>query len=357
MPDFKAVWGALPIPAMVVTKGFEVLAINSAAEAFVHQSSKRVVGHTLGNFVGEGSRLLEIVEQASRDDVSVVQYDVEFAWKDKTLGNGVLQAELLGNDDGDILLLFTPRGLAEKMDRSLASRSAARSVTGMAAMLAHEIRNPLAGISGAAQLLEMNLDQADREMTGLIVAECTRIGELVDRVEKFGEMRAIEVKPVNIHDVVDRAIKLAKAGYGSHIRFREEYDPSLPPTAGDADQLHQVFQNLIRNAVEAAPKVGGTVAIKTAFQPGVRLTVPGSKGASLPLEILIRDNGTGIPADLIEDIFDPFVTTKANGSGLGLSLVSKVLTDHGGVIECQSEEGRTIFRVRLPIYEEREAEV
>lgn len=350
--DFEAVWGALPIPAMIVSGKGDLREVNSAAEIFVELSSKQMIGKNLSEFVGSSSRVMEIVAQASRNEVSVAQYDVEFGWKDKSLRSGTLQANHLGNDTGDLLLLFTPKGLAEKMDRSLASRSAARSVTGMAAMLAHEIRNPLAGISGAAQLLSMNLDKADQEMTDLIVAECERIGDLVNRVESFGEMRKIDIKPINIHDVIDRAVKLAKAGYGSDVRFSEVYDPSLPPTAGDADQLHQVFQNLIRNAVEAVPRVGGIISIKTAYRPGVRLTIPGSKSAGLPLEILIKDNGIGIPLDLISDIFDPFVTTKSNGTGLGLSLVSKVLTDHGGVIECESEEGRTIFRVLLPVYEE-----
>jgi len=217
-------------------------------------------------------------------------------------------------------------------------------------MLAHEIRNPLAGISGAAQLLAMNLDEADKELTGLIVGETDRIGDLVNRVEKFGDMRPMERKSVNIHDVIDRTVKLAKAGHASHARFIEVYDPSLPPTIGDAAQLLQVFQNLIKNASEAVPPVGGVITIKTAFRPGVRLTVPGAHTAGLPLEILIADNGKGIPPDLIKDVFDPFVSTKVNGSGLGLSLVSKVLTDHGGVVECDSEEGKTIFRVLLPVF-------
>ncbi len=348
--DYEAVWSALPIPALIIQDADKIVGMNSAAESFVGASSKQVTGKSLEQFVGSSSRVLDVVRQAAEKSVSVVQYEVEFAWKDKALRTGTLQAAQIGRGDGDLLLLFTPRGLAEKMDRSLASRSAARSVTGMAAMLAHEIRNPLAGISGAAQLLSMNLDEADRELTNLIVGETDRIGDLVNRVEQFGDMRPTSRESVNIHDVIDRTVKLAKAGHAAHVRFIEEYDPSLPPTVGDQDQLHQVFQNLIKNASEAVPPVGGVVTIKTAFRPGVRLTVPGAVAAGLPLEILIADNGKGIQPDLIEDIFDPFVTTKVNGSGLGLSLVSKVLTDHGGVIECDSEEGRTIFRILLPVF-------
>lgn len=349
--DFEAIWSALPIPAILIGADLSVKGLNPAAESLVSLSSKRVVGQALGLFVGEASRILDVVEQVIDRSSSLVQYDVEFSWKEKSLRVNTLQACRIGGSEIEVLLLLTPRGLAEKMDKSLASRSAARSVTGMAAMLAHEIRNPLAGISGAAQLLAMNLDEADKELTRLIEEEIQHIGELVNRVEQFGDMRAIDRRPVNIHDVVDRSVRLAKAGYGSHIRINEDYDPSLPSTLGDNDRLLQVFQNLIKNACEAVPKVGGVISVKTAFRPGVRLTMPGAKAAGLPLEILIMDNGVGISDDLIEDIFDPFVSTKVNGTGLGLSLVSKVLTDHGGVIECDSEPGRTIFRVLLPVYE------
>jgi len=240
-------------------------------------------------------------------------------------------------------------GLASQMDRSLAHRSAARSVTGMAAMLAHEIRNPLAGISGAAQLLSMSLGDDEQELTGLIREETTRIGKLVERVEAFGDLRPTQRNEVNIHDVLDRAKRAAQAGYARHIRFSESYDPSLPPTLGDADQLLQVFQNLLKNAAEACPQVGGTIKLRTGYQPGVKLSVPGRKAEGLPLLISVIDNGGGIPDTLIRDIFDPFVSSKANGSGLGLSLVSKILSDHGGVVEVDSQPGRTEFRIRLTL--------
>jgi two-component system nitrogen regulation sensor histidine kinase GlnL len=240
--------------------------------------------------------------------------------------------------------------MAEKMDRSLGHRSAARSVTGMAAMLAHEIRNPLAGISGAAQLLEMGLGDADRELTELIQTEAARIGKLVDRVEQFGDLRPAQRRPLNIHDVLDRARRAAKAGYAAHVRFSEDYDPSLPPTAGDPDQLLQVFQNLLKNAAEAAPKVGGAITISTAYKPGVKLLRPGGGSESLPLVVTIADNGPGVPENLLRDIFDPFVSSKVNGTGLGLSLVSKFVADHGGVVDCDSRPGRTRFHVRLPVW-------
>lgn len=350
-PNFEAVWGSFPVPAMLIDPELQLVATNPAAESLIGLSERQVKGHKLEEFTGKASRVCDIVEQTFRDRVQVVQYDVEFGWQDHQIRLGTLQATPVGVNGSTVLLLMNPRGLAEKMDRSLGSRSAARSVTGMAAMLAHEIRNPIAGITGAAQLLSMNVSDEDRDLTRLIEDEVERIGNLVDRFENFGDLRPIVREPVNIHDVLNRAVISARAGFAHDIKIAEHYDPSLPPTSGDADQLMQVFQNLLKNAAEACPAVGGNISIHTAYRPGIRLALAGARAAGLPLEIRISDNGVGIPKDLIDDMFDPFVSTKVNGTGLGLSLVSKVLADHGGVIECDSEEGWTEFRMRLPVWD------
>ena len=172
-------------------------------------------------------------------------------------------------------------------------------------------------------------------------------------MEQFGDLRPALRRPINIHDVLDRARRSAQAGFAAHARFSEEFDPSLPPASGDPDQLLQVFQNLLKNAAEAIPRVGGTIAIGTAYRPGVKLSRPGGKSESLPLLVTITDNGPGIPENLVRDIFDPFVSSKENGTGLGLSLVSKIISDHGGVVECDSRPGRTRFLVRLPVWIEK----
>ncbi|MHA3915860.1 two-component system sensor histidine kinase NtrB [Halovulum sp. GXIMD14793] len=347
--DFDQIWGAIPYPAFVIGPRDRIRTCNPEAEAFAATSLKQMADKPLAGFVGESSPLLEAIGQARREAVSVVQHDIHIGWADKPPRIFNLHAAAM-QERGAVLLLLHPRGMAEQMDRSLSHRSAARSVAGMAAMLAHEIRNPLAGISGAAQLLSMSLPESERELTELIQDETKRIGDLVERVEQFGELRPTVRNEVNIHDVLDRAKRAAEAGFAAHVRFREDYDPSLPPTAGDPDQLMQVMQNLLKNAAEAVPEVGGVITLRTGFQPGVKLTLPGGKSESVPLLISLTDNGKGIPDSLIKDIFDPFVSSKANGSGLGLSLVSKVLSDHGGVIECDSEPGRTEFRVRLPVW-------
>jgi len=355
--SFEALWSAIPYPALVVDPGDAIVTANPATESFGGTSLRQMAGRPLGKFVGSDSAVLDVVGQARRNGVSVAQYDVMVGWGEQRPQLQNVHAAPLHDTDGEILILMHPQGMAEKMDRSLGHRSAARSVTGMAAMLAHEIRNPLAGISGAAQLLEMGLGDADRELTGLIQAEAARIGKLVDRVEAFGDLRPAQRKALNIHDVLDRARRAAQAGFAAHVRFAEEFDPSLPPTAGDPDQLLQVFQNLLKNAAEAAPRVGGAIAISTAYRPGVKMVRPGQKSEGLPLLVTIADNGPGIPENLIRDIFDPFVSSKVNGSGLGLSLVSKFVADHGGVVECDSRPGRTRFHVRLPVWHGDSAEL
>ncbi len=349
--SFEALWGAIPYPALVVDGNDVIVTANAATESFGGTSLRQMAGRPLSRFLGLDSAVLDVVGQARRNGVSVAQYNVMVGWAEQPPQLQNVHAALLQDNDGQILILMHPQGMAEKMDRTLGHRSAARSVTGMAAMLAHEIRNPLAGISGAAQLLEMSLGDGERELTGLIQAEAARIGKLVDRVEAFGDLRPAQRRPLNIHDVLDRARRAAQAGFAAHARFSEEFDPSLPPTAGDADQLLQVFQNLLKNAAEAVPRVGGTIAISTAFRPGVKMVRPGQRSEGLPLVVTITDNGPGIPENLIRDIFDPFVSSKVNGTGLGLSLVSKFIADHGGVVECDSRPGRTRFRVRLPVWQ------
>jgi two-component system nitrogen regulation sensor histidine kinase GlnL len=250
--------------------------------------------------------------------------------------------------------MLQERTIADKMDRQLTHRGAARSVTALAAMLAHEIKNPLSGIRGAAQLLEQSAgDDDDRILTRLICDEADRIVKLVDRMEVFTDERPVERESVNIHVVLEHVKRLTHSGFARHIKFVEEYDPSLPSVLANRDQLIQVFLNLVKNAAEAIGETAsdGEIHLSTAFRPGVRLSLPGTKTrVSLPLEFCVRDNGPGVPEDLLPHLFDPFVTTKPTGSGLGLAMVSKIIGDHGGIIECESQPRRTTFRVLMPVF-------
>lgn len=343
------IWSILPLPAFIIGANDRILDANTAAETFLSTSATHLRKRPVSELFGEGSRALDLLARTRARKINAADHNVEFLWPKRPV---VMIDLLTAIEDGsqDVLLVLQPRSIAEQIDRSLTHRHAARSMIGMAAMLAHEIKNPLAGISGAAQLLEMNASEDDRQLTALIQEESDRIEKLVNRVESFGDNGPPRREPVNIHDVLDRAKRSAEIGFAKHVRFHEEYDPSLPPVPGDQDQLMQIFQNLLKNAAEATPEVGGLISLKTSYQQGVAMAGPNGTRVSLPLLVQIADNGRGVPEDLQRDIFEPFVTSKASGSGLGLSLVSKIVADHGGVIECVSRPGWTMFRLRLPIW-------
>ncbi|MGF1447474.1 MAG: nitrogen regulation protein NR(II) [Pikeienuella sp.] len=347
-PDDQ-LWQSLPAPALLVDKTLAIKAVNTAAETFFGASQRQLEGRGLAGLAGEDSRMVDLVRQVLLVGTKTAEYDVEFLWPE-TLPRlvDIHAAPFAGVPDG-VIVLIQPRAIAETMDRSLSHRTAARSVAGMAAMLAHEVKNPLAGISGAAELLEQSVDEADKELTRLIRDEAKRIGALTARVEQFGDIVPGRRLAVNIHDVLDRARRAAQAGFASHVRFVEEFDPSLPPTIGDPDQLMQALLNLLKNAGEAAPQVGGVIRIKTAYSVGMKLRTPSGRRESLPLHVAITDNGAGVPEELRRHIFEPFVSSKASGSGLGLALVSKIVADHGGIIACDSEPGWTRFRLALPV--------
>lgn len=350
--DPRAVLNALPDPVVVVDGSGDIRYVNLEAQEFFDIGASMIEGTPLRDLLPPDSPVQTLLEQVRRGSMVASQEGVVIDTPRIGPNTVTVQVAAMGDGSDQVVVTLHQRSLARKIDNSLTHRSAARSVTAMAAMLAHEVKNPLSGIRGAAQLLEENADEQDRVLTRLICDEADRIVALVNRMEVFSE-RALERGPVNIHTVLEHVRNIAQSGFGRNIRFIERYDPSLPPVYGNRDQLIQVLLNLVKNAAEACPETGGEIVLSTAYQHGVRMALTGGDTRQpLPLLVSVQDNGDGIPEDLRSNLFDAFVTTKVNGTGLGLALVAKIIGDHGGVIEFDSQPRRTVFKVSLPMYDE-----
>ena len=354
MPELTLVLDSLPQAVLVTNRENSILYANMAAETVFRASSSYLSRQTMEKIVPFGSPVLGLTEQVLSKKAPVNEYQIDISSPRTGEGKIVdVHAAPAADNSPFAILVFRERSMADRIDRQLNHRGAARSVTGLAAMLAHEIKNPLSGIRGAAQLLESVVGKSDQELAQLITTETDRIVKIVDRMEIFTDETPVEAEPVNIHSVLGHVRRIAENGFADDIKFVERYDPSLPAVSGSHDQLVQVFLNLVKNASEALHgSKHGKITMSSAYRSGIRVASPGSrKRAALPLEFTISDNGKGIPDEIRSHIFEPFVTTRTNGSGLGLALVAKIIGQHGGIIECDSREGEgTSFKVLLPAW-------
>jgi two-component system, NtrC family, nitrogen regulation sensor histidine kinase GlnL len=352
-PSLRSVFDALPNPILIMAQENAICFANSAAEDFFQTSGSTLCKMRFDELVPFSSPILHSVEQVRSQQGTVQEYSVAIGTP-KVGGERIVdvQTSPISDDPNFVVMMVMRRSVAQKLDLQLSHQGAARSVAGMASMLAHEIKNPLAGIRGAAQLIESSLGEQDRMLARLICDETDRIRNLVDQMEVFSDERPPERKPTNIHVVLDRVKQILDAESNGKISLREDYDPSLPDVFANHDQLVQVFLNLAKNAREAiaATENGGEMVLTSAFRPGVKLAVPGSaERVSLPLEVCVHDTGIGVAPEIRAHIFDPFITNKQNGRGLGLALVAKIIRDHGGVVECLPRDHGTTFRVLLPL--------
>jgi len=343
------VLGGLPVPVVVVDSDRVIRFVNVEAQQFFDTGESALIGHALDDLLPADSPLFFLIDQVLSQGASMSDYGVTL--ETPRIGRHVVTVTVgpLGDPPDFAVMTLQEQSIARRLDNQLSHRNAARSVSAMAAMLAHEVKNPLSGIRGAAQLLEETAAEEDRTLTRLICDEADRIVDLVNRMDVFSDRQATR-GPVNIHSVLERVRRVAQNGFAKHVRFVERYDPSLPPVYGNHDQLIQVFMNLVKNAAEAVPADTGEIVLSTAYQRGVSVAVPGTgRRVHLPLMVSVQDNGEGIAEDLHGHMFDPFVTTKTNGTGLGLALVAKIVDDHGGFVGFESRPRRTVFKISLPI--------
>ena len=344
----RGLWASLPVPAVLVGEDDVILDVNAAAEGFLNGSVKSISGLPVWDVIAIDAPLEEAFARARASQSTLFVNDVDVGTGQRAPLQSQLQIAPLSGSQGVMILMISPRELAGRMTQSQSVKSAAKSAIGMAEMLAHEIKNPLAGITGAAQLLSMNLSNDDLELTDLIVAESRRIVKLLEQVEQFGNLTLPERAPVNLHDVLDRARRSALLGFGAQMKIIEDYDPSLPLAWGDKDQLLQVVLNLVKNASEAAGEGGGTIRLHSYYEHSFRLRRADGQGVPLPLQIEVIDDGPGLPPHIASDVFEPFVSGRENGTGLGLALVSKIVSEHEGWISVSSTPEHTVFRISLP---------
>ena len=345
----------LPNPVFVIDDQDHFTYLNNAAEMFFHSSQVMLIGAPLATLILADSPLFSMLSRARSQQVSVADQGVEFA--SPRIGMKLVNVQISpygerGPAEGQLLVTIQERALAERLRGQSVFHGAARSISAMAALLAHEVKNPLAGIKGAAQLLQADLGADDAELTRMIVEETDRITALLDRMEGFAGGANVVLAPVNIHEILDHCLAIASASFGAHLSVLRSYDPSLPVMEGHRDLLIQAFINIIKNASEVTDN-NGELNIKTSYSRGRRLSAGAMRTQlHVPIQVEIIDNGPGISPDIRDHIFDPFVTAKAGGSGLGLAMVASVVADHGGMVEVDSARGGTVFRINFPLGED-----
>ena len=347
--DPSTLLAAIPSAVLALDPELRFTYANAAAEQLLSASWTVLARRSLEDHLAPHATLLALVRQVQAEAASISEYGLELALARGEMVQVDSHIATIPERPGHVLLVLHPCSAARRLDLGASGRRAMRSVAGLASTLAHEVRNPMSGIRGAAQLLESVVPEEDRALTQLICDEADRVCALVDRMEAFGDPGSLERRPVNIHRVLEHVRRVAAAGFARKVRFVELYDPSLPHVEGDRDRLVQVFLNLVKNAAEAVPAQGGQITVVTQYQHGLRVAVGNSRERlELPITVEIRDNGPGVPPDVLDHLFEPFVTTKRDGKGLGLPLVAKIVADHQGAVSYVPGDPGAVFRVRLP---------
>ena len=345
-PRFAELFANLPAAALAIDPADRIAFANAEAEALLNLSERAMLGQPIAAVMTppEG--------RERRAGQNFAAFDSEL----KVVRGGRLRLDwlesALPDRPGWCVVLLHQVGASRRMVHSVDRASGARAAVGAAAMLAHEIKNPLSGIRGAAQLIGAGAKDEVRELTSLITSEVDRVAALIDRMQDFTDTRPLHVEAINVYPLLDRARRLAQAGFASAIDIEERFDPSLPPASLNPDALLQILLNLLKNAAEAvALQADRLIVLTTAFRHGMAVSAgPGRPRLPLPIELCVIDNGPGPPPDIAEHLFDPFVSGKPEGRGLGLALTDKLVRGMGGLVQY-SREGvpeATVFRILLP---------
>ncbi len=344
-PIFHEVFSAAPTALLLIDPAGRLVEVNSAAEMLLNASATALHGKRL-------SETISLPASFNLDDEGAfAAYDIALETAKGARFRSDFLVSSFADRPGWRLVSLQAGAAAHRMGHSL-DRGQTKAAVRVAAMLAHEIKNPLAGIRGAAQLLSRSADASGERLTLLIRDEVDRVTALIDRMEGFTDERPLECKPENVHAIIDHARSVAQSGFGDALEIVEQFDPSLPPVLVHRDSLVQIILNLLKNAAETVEDGGRRrVIISTAFRHGVSIaSETGNRKVALPIELSVMDDGPGAPADLVENLFDPFVSNKAKGHGLGLALVDKLVRDMGGIVQYERSERpeMTIFRLLLP---------
>jgi len=346
-PGFAELFGALPVAVLLIDPDGRIARANAACELLLNHSEKTMVGQPYD------AVLLPPADYAARrDGHGFAAFDTEIeAIRGPRIRVDFVETLVADHPGWRIVTLHhapQSRRIAQGADRT----AGARAAIGAAAMLAHEIKNPLSGIRGAAQLLGSGAGEGQAELTQLITTEVDRIVALIDRMQDFTDTRPLKLAPTNVYPLLDHARRVALAGFARGMVIEERFDPSLPPVLVDPDAFLQVLLNLLKNAAEALSGLAQPrITLSTAYRHGMSVsTTPGRPRQPLPIEILVVDNGPGAPQDIAEHLFEPFVSGKPEGKGLGLPLVEKLVRDMGGIVQYARERDPevTVFRILLP---------
>ncbi len=341
--DTQALLDALPVLVLGVDIAGRIAFANVAAAETLTAAAGGLVGRRLGDVFGPESIITSTARRAAAEAIRLSQADIALDGTTFSLGRADMIASPLDDPAGAVLTFI--------LKASARSDTSARPAPPMARTLAHEIRNPLAGIRAAAQLIGKDAGADTRVLTDMICEEADRIRRLTDRLDALDDLGPPTLSQVNIHEVLGRARAVVAASFDD-VTVVESYDPSLPDVDGDMDQLIQVFLNIAKNAAEAVrDRSGGVVTLSTRYRPGVRIRNSSGGAARPQLEVAISDNGPGLSTTIAGRVFEPFATTKATGVGLGLAVAAEIVARHEGRIEVESKPGRTVFRVLLPISE------